>query len=329
MADRGIGQHAFHVLLEDGRVGAQHQSDQSQSADDPEPFVGAGQHGPETRQEEHARLHHGGGVQVGRHRRGRGHGVGQPEMERKLRAFGQRAQGDQHQHGRVPGVGAHEIARRQHTVHVVAADDMTQDQHACQEAQSARPRDGQRHAGAPPRVQAMMPIRDQHERSQAGHFPEEDKLDQVAGKHHAQHRGHERLEEREKARNRVFRRHVIARIQHHQRAHAGDDQGEQPGVPVHAQGELEPQGGRPGHVGPDHAAVGNVRIQTGDENHAGKGDEAGQPGLGVAGVGRQQRGAQAAGKRQSEDQDQRHGVPRMSGPPPASARQRKTKQTGD
>lgn len=122
-----------------------------------------------------------------------------------------------------------------------------------------------------------------------------------------------------KARHRVFRRHVIARVQHHQRAHARDDQREQPGVAVHAQGELQSQRGRPGHVGADHAAIGHLRIQAGDQNHAHQRDDARQPGLGIAGVGRQQRGAQAAGKRQSEDQYQRHGVPRMSGPPPASA----------
>ncbi|EHK67062.1 hypothetical protein KYC_06806 [Achromobacter arsenitoxydans SY8] len=132
-----------------------------------------------------------------------------------------------------------------------------------------------------------------------------------------------------KARHRIFRRHVIARVQDDQGAHAGDDQREQPGVAIHPQGELQAQRGRPGHVGADHAAVGDFGIQAGYQNRTGQGDEARQPGLGIAGVGGQQRGAQAAGERQSEDQDQRHGVPRMSGPPPASARQRETKQTGD
>ena len=148
VADGGIGQHALHVLLEDGGVGAQHQRDQPRPADDPEPGVGAGQHRPESRQQEHPGLHHGGRVQVGRHRRGRGHGVGQPELERELRALGQRAQRHQRQHRGIPGIRAHEVAGGQHPVHVVAADDVAQDQHAGQQAQPARAGDGERHARA-------------------------------------------------------------------------------------------------------------------------------------------------------------------------------------
>ncbi|MNS96950.1 hypothetical protein D3C72_1312680 [compost metagenome] len=268
-------------------------------------------------------------MQIGGHRRGRRHGVGQPEVERKLGALGQRAQRHQHQHGGIPGVGADQVAGRQDAVHVVTAHDVAQDEHPGQQAQAARAGYRQRHARAATGIQAVMPVGNQHERRQAGHFPEHDQLDQVAGKHHAQHGAHERQEKREETRDRIFRRHVIARVQDNQRGHAGNNQREQPGVAVHPQGELQAQSGRPGHIGPDHAAVGDFRVQAGDQSHTDQGDKACQPRLGIAGVGRQQRGAQAAGERQSEDQDQRHGVPRMSGPPPASTWQRKTKQTGD
>ncbi|ETH87703.1 hypothetical protein L560_2255 [Bordetella pertussis STO1-CHOC-0018] len=300
VADGRIGQHPFHVLLENRRVGAQHQRAQAGAADDPEPFVGTRQHGPEARQQENARLDHGGRMQIGRHRRGRGHGVGQPELERELGALGQRAQRDQDQHRRIPGVGAHDIARGQHLVHVVAADDVAEHQHAGQQAQAAGAGDRQGHARAAPGVEPVVPIGDQHERGQAGHFPEHDQLDQVAGHHHAQHGGHERLEEREKARHRVFRRHVVARIQHDQRAHARDDQREQPGIAVHAQGELQPQRRRPRQVGADHAAGGDLGIEAGHQQGAGQGDQASQPGFRIAGIGRQQSGTQTAEKRQGE-----------------------------
>ena len=76
----------------------------------------------------------------------------------------------------------------------------------------------------------------------------------------------------------------------------------------------------------DHAAAGDLGIEARHQHRAGERDEAGQPGFGVAGVGRQQRGAQAAGERQSEDQDQRHGVPRVSGPlPPAPGSERRNR----
>ncbi len=97
VADGGISQQAFQVVLENRHEGADQQRADPCPADDPVPFRRTGQCRPKTYQQEHAGLHHGGRMQVGRHRRWRRHRVRQPEMERELRALGQRAEGHQDQ----------------------------------------------------------------------------------------------------------------------------------------------------------------------------------------------------------------------------------------
>ena len=67
-------------------------------------------------------------------RRGR-HGVGQPEMERELRALRQRAEQDQNQRRQIEVVAADDVARREHRVEIVAADDVADHQDAGQQAQ--------------------------------------------------------------------------------------------------------------------------------------------------------------------------------------------------
>ena len=84
VTEGGISQQALEIVLEQGDERAQQQGDQSHAADQPGPFGRAGQGRKQPRQQEHPRFHHGGRMQVGRHRRRRRHGVGQPEMERKL-----------------------------------------------------------------------------------------------------------------------------------------------------------------------------------------------------------------------------------------------------
>ena len=189
-------------------------------ADDPEPCVGAGQHRPEAHQQEHAGLHHGGRMQIGRDRRRRRHGVRQPEMERELRALGQGAEQDQDQRRRIERMRADQVARRQHGVEIVAADDVAEHQHrrragtsppapvtvsAMRAPSRAHPRGGasSRSAGRRTRLVSSQKI---------------DQLDQVAGQHDAEHRAHEGEEERKEARHRIGRRHVVARVQHDQRS---------------------------------------------------------------------------------------------------------------
>ena len=91
MADRRKGQERFEVMFEQRDHRAQNHGDQTRRGDQIEPFGRAGKHRPHPRHQEDTGLYHRGRVQIGRHRRRRGHGMGQPEMERKLCGFGETA----------------------------------------------------------------------------------------------------------------------------------------------------------------------------------------------------------------------------------------------
>src|SRR6185312_8108764 len=94
-------------------------------------------------------------------------------------------------------------AGRKHSIEIVATDDMAEYQYASEEAETAGRRHDERHARAIPRLCSLVPIADQKEGEEAGQFPKEDQLDQVARKGDPEHRAHERQQEREEARLRV------------------------------------------------------------------------------------------------------------------------------
>jgi len=150
---------------------------------------------------------------------------------------------------------------RQHVVEVIAAYDMTQYQHAHQHGQPARSRDRQSHACAPARILAVIPVADQQERKKTGQFPEKYQLNDVSREHHPRHGPHEGQKKREKARYRISGRHVVARVKHHQRTNAEDQHGEQPGEPVHADHQIQPQRRQPGNLLPEHRSIGHFREQ--------------------------------------------------------------------
>ena len=246
-------------------------------------------------------------MQIGRHRRGRRHGVRQPEMERELRALGEGA--DEHQHqDRADTRHARGSARprpapgRGRSCPTISP----MQQHRREQAQAAGGGDRERHAGAAARFGAVVPVGDQHERGEAGELPEHHHLDEVAGQHDAEHRAHEREQEREEARHRIGGRQVVARVEDHQRADAGDQHREDPGVAVHAQLQVEPELRQPWQAGAHHAAAFDLRIERDQQRHAGERARAGEPRLGIARIRWQQRGADAAEERQQQDQCQRH-----------------------
>ncbi|MNN27998.1 hypothetical protein D3C81_1415510 [compost metagenome] len=220
VADGGVGQQAFEVVLEHRGKSAEQQRDSASAPDDPEPLLTARQHRPKPRQQEHPRLDHGCRVQVGGHRGRRRHRVGQPELEGKLRTLAQGAHQDQGQQHRIQRVLANKVASGQDLVQVVAADHVAQQQGTDQQAQATGTGDHQRHVSAATGVGAVVPVTDQQEGEHAGQLPEEHQLDQVARDHQAQHGAHERQEKGEEARHRVLGRHVVARIQRHQCADA-------------------------------------------------------------------------------------------------------------
>ena len=101
LADRGIGQNAFQIVPEQRGPCTEQHGEQPDAGDDTGIEFGPRKHRPQAREQKHAGFHHGGGVQIGAHRRGRGHGVRQPEMERELRGFGKAADQDQDQDHRI------------------------------------------------------------------------------------------------------------------------------------------------------------------------------------------------------------------------------------
>ena len=301
MRNGGVGEQTLQVVLEHRRVAADQQCGNACAAHQPEPFVRARHHRPETGQQEHAQLHHGGGVQVGRHGRRRSHGIGQPELERELRALGERAEQHQHQRRQIHRVVAHQLGRAQYMVEVVAADDVPNDQHAGQQTQAARAGYGERHAGTAARILAVVPIANQQKREQAGQFPEEHQLNDVAREHHAGHGPHEGQKEREETRHRIGGRHVVARVQHHQGPDAHDQHAEHPGEAVHADHEIQTERREPRELLPNDLTVRDLREVHPRLNQTKERDEACQRRLRIAGVGRQN-GSHKAADQRKEDQ---------------------------
>ena len=228
-------------------------------------------------------------------------------MERKLRALAQRAQQNQHQRRQVQRVALHGSASVQHRVQIVAAHDVAQHQQACQQRQATGPGDGQRHARAPAGIAPVVPVADQKKGKQAGQLPEKRQLHQVARQHHAHHGAHESLQKGKKARHRVGGRHVVARIQHHQRPHAQDEHAKHPGKAVHADDQAQPVLRQPLNFLAQHAALRNVGVQPGGLRRADQCNQACQRGLGGACVGGQQGRQNAPEKGQGDEGDQGHG----------------------
>src|SRR3546814_11282904 len=69
----------------------------------------------------------------------------------------------------------------------------------------------------------VVPVADQKKGKEAGQFPEEGDLDKISRQDNAEHRAHERLQEREKARYGIGRRHIIARVEAHERADRSEE----------------------------------------------------------------------------------------------------------
>ena len=145
-----------------------------------------------------------------------------------------------------------------------------------------------------------MPIADQQEGKEAGQLPKENELDQVAGEHDAEHCPHEGEKERIETRHRIGWREIIARVKHHQKADASDQQGEHPGEAVHPQVEFKAKLGNPGCLILDHPAVGDLGVACEHEYQRRERDAPCQVSFGITSIGREQRGKAASGKRERD-----------------------------
>ena len=239
MADCRIGEQTFQVVLEQRDEGAGQQRDQADSADQMRPFPGSRQRREQPREQKHAGFDHGRRMQIGRHRGGRRHRMRQPEMERKLRRFGERAEQNQDQGRQIQRMRADQIAGSQNHRQLVTAGDFAQQQDAAEQGQAAGAGDRQRHAGAVTRFLALLPVADEQEGRQAGQLPEDQQLDQVFRQHHAQHRAHEQQQIGVQPAQAVALGQVIAGVKNDQQADAEDQAGEQQAETVEAEGQIE------------------------------------------------------------------------------------------
>ena len=137
---------------------------------------------------QHPGRHHRRGVQVGGHRRWCRHRARQPEVQRDLRALGQRGHRDQRSgdRGGRAGAGALEkLGQRKRPVRVVEQHGPEQERHG------GDARDQQRHERRPARLALVAIKADQEVRRDRGQVEEDEQQDQVAGTGQTDHRDHE------------------------------------------------------------------------------------------------------------------------------------------
>ena len=262
VADRGIGEQRLQIILEQGHNRAQQHRDQPGRGDDVKPFGRARQHRPHPRHQEQARLHHGGGMQIGRHRRGRGHRLRQPEVEGELRRFGETAQQDQDQRRQIPVRRLDRLFLRQDHRQIEAARESAQNEHARDHRQPAGTGDGQRHPRALPPFGQVFPIADQQKGRERGQLPEHQQQQDVVRQHDAQHRPLEQQQIGVELPHRVRRGQVEPGIEDDQQADPQDQQGKQQTQPVQHEIGVQPQLRQPVDAGLNHLAAqhgGNVQ----------------------------------------------------------------------
>ncbi len=182
-------------------------------------------------------------------------------MERELGALGQGPHQDQAQGWKIERAVLDDVAGGQYDIQIEATGNPAQNHDTGQKAKTAKSRNREGHARAILGGFRVVPVADQKEGEEAGQLPEEDHLDHVAGHDHTGHRPHEGHQEREETRNRIFGRHVVARIEDYQRTDGLNDQGKQPCEAVKTQAEGDVQSGQPFHAEARDLARGDDRIQ--------------------------------------------------------------------
>ena len=176
----------------------------------------------------HTGLHHGSGVQVGRHRGGCRHRAGQPKVERCLRRLRQRAEQNEQHRRRDPRdvcqVGQARDLRELPHIRLRAKQD---DAH--QHGQPTKRGDQQRLRRRPSRRRALPVIGDEEEGEHGGDLPEDVHHQDVVRDHQTvHHRGKHGELRREDTQTPRIRVKIAPAIQQHQGTNAQDDQPKQP-----------------------------------------------------------------------------------------------------
>ncbi len=223
--------------------------------------------------------HHGGGVDQRAHRRGAGHRVRQPDVERNLRAL---ARGADEQADADPveqGQAEHDLALEQmhrfadapeaQGAGAHALETPEQQQHADQEAEVADAIDDEGLVARRRVGQVAEPEADQQIGTEPDALPADEHQQQVVAEHQQQHREAEQVHVGEEAPDAVVALHVADRVdvdeqahpRHHEQHHAAQ------GIEGEGDRDIQPRQRAPTHADPapellgDHPALGGQAAQ--------------------------------------------------------------------
>ena len=287
LGDGGIGQHLLDVELGHGHGGGKERGGRAdighhrlRDGRQRKQRVGARDH-------VNAGRHHGGGVDERRDRRGAGHGVRQPDIERDLRALAGGAQQQQQGDGRDDGLALRVQPDRGHGAKDLAkgqrAKGPEDQEHGQQHGPVAHAVD---HKGLAPGagiahavLALLVPETDEQVRAQAHAFPAHEHGQVTVARHQDEHGGQEQVEvdkeAREAARVAVDAHvlvHVANGVDVDERANAGDDQHHGHRERVDQEGPLDVQAAEAQPLGHAHG-VGRVAVGAQGKKHQQRDDE--------------------------------------------------------
>ncbi len=243
-----IGDHPLDVVLNRPDGGGEDGGRSADHGDDGERGLAGLEHRRQSADHEHARRHHGRGVDQGGDRGRALHRVGQPGVKTELRRFAHRSdeQEDADQGHRVEAL-AEEADRRARLAGRGGQDlrdgDGSEDQeggeNAQREAEIADPVDDEGLERRGVGRGLVVPEADEEVGCEADALPAEEHLDEIVGGHQHQHREGEQRQIGEEARLAVVLRHIAPAVEvderrhrrHHHQHHRG--QGVDPKRPVH------------------------------------------------------------------------------------------------
>ena len=250
LADGGIGQHALDVVLHQRREtrhqqgqGADHRHQRQHRGRQREQHVGA-------RDEIDPGRHHGRRVDERAHRRGTGHGVRKPGLERQLGglAHGSSQQQQRHRHGQARARLKLLAGALEQLLDVQRAQFGEEQKERHQHGGVAHPGDDERLARGLAVGLVLVEEADQQVAAQPHALPAEQEQHQVVRQEQREHGAHEQVHVREEAAVALFLlHHVLDGVEVDQEAHERhhEDHGQRQGVQIEGEG-----GPKTGHVEP-------------------------------------------------------------------------------
>jgi hypothetical protein len=203
------------------------------------------EYGMQACEQEDASLDHRRGVQVRADRRGRLHGVRQPEMEGRLGRLREGPNQNEYECRGVQGVGGDGASLHLESADHVGTARFTQQQDTRKQGQTAAAGDEQRLQGGRAGRCTLVIESDQQIGADTGELPEDEERKQAVGERDAEHRTHEDQQVRVEPSPSGIIAEVGARIDQDQCAHSGDEQRKETSETVEPEGELHVECWRP------------------------------------------------------------------------------------